>query len=455
MHQDNLDLFLSRFAEDFSFPKGAMEDLVTSMHDAMQRGLAGEECPLKMLPTFVGRPRGTEKGRYLAIDLGGTHVRILLVELDGRRGSRMRGVSRFAIPQEILRGRQRPIRSHRVRCGRIPSGARRPAGRHPRLAFTFSFPFAQTSPASGKLLEWTKGFTASGVVGRDVAVLLEEALGRRGLASIRVAVLTNDTVGTLAAGAYGNPICDLGVILGTGTNACYPEKNGRIARHPELAVGGETIVNMEWGGFDGFEATPYDEAIDLASANPGRQLLEKRVSGMYLGEIARRVLVAAADQKGLFSGHLPGPLAIAQSLSTEDLSRIARGAAVQAIPALSTASSRDGQAIRDIGRIVATRAARIAAAAMAAVILWLDPPLQRDHLIAVDGTLFEKYPGFRETIRAAHRELFGDRAGRVRMALVKDGSGIGSAILGAAVSESNACLCHRPLTAEVSDRLDR
>ena len=32
------------------------------------------------------------------------------------------------------------------------------------LAFTFSFPVAQTGIRSGKLLYWTKGFTATGVV---------------------------------------------------------------------------------------------------------------------------------------------------------------------------------------------------------------------------------------------------------------------------------------------------
>jgi len=244
------------------------------------------------------------------------------------------------------------------------------------------------------------------------------------------------------------------VILGTETNACYPEKNERIAAHPQLAAGAETIINMEWGGFDGIGATSYDEALDLASSNPGRQRLEKRVSGMYLGEIARRVVAAAADQGILFSGQLPASLATPQSLSTEDLSRLAQGEAVQAIRVLSTASPRDVQIIREIGRIVTTRAARIAAAAMAAVILWLDSSLQRDHLIAVDGTLFEKYPKFRETIRAAHRELFGDRAGLVRMALIKDGSGTGSAILGAVAATSRASLFHRDPSVAASDRLD-
>lgn len=37
-----------------------------------------------MIPTFVfGWPTGTEKGDYLALDLGGTNLRVCLVTLEG------------------------------------------------------------------------------------------------------------------------------------------------------------------------------------------------------------------------------------------------------------------------------------------------------------------------------------------------------------------------------------
>jgi hexokinase len=37
-----------------------------------------------MLPTFVfGWPTGKEKGSYLAVDLGGTNLRVCHVELEG------------------------------------------------------------------------------------------------------------------------------------------------------------------------------------------------------------------------------------------------------------------------------------------------------------------------------------------------------------------------------------
>jgi hexokinase len=49
------------------------------------------------------------------------------------------------------------------------------------LGFTFSFPVAQTSLISGTLIRWTKDFSATGAVGKDVVQLLREAFVRRGV----------------------------------------------------------------------------------------------------------------------------------------------------------------------------------------------------------------------------------------------------------------------------------
>ena len=49
------------------------------------------------------------------------------------------------------------------------------------LGFTFSFPVKQHSLTSGDLIRWTKDFTASGAVGKNVVQLLKEAFDRRGV----------------------------------------------------------------------------------------------------------------------------------------------------------------------------------------------------------------------------------------------------------------------------------
>ena len=92
------------------------------------------------------------------------------------------------------------------------------------LGFTFSFPIDQTAIDEGRLLNWTKGFGLKGVIGKDVVQLLKEALAKRGLGNVEILALLNDTVGTLVARSYKDPDCRIGIILGTGTNACYSEK---------------------------------------------------------------------------------------------------------------------------------------------------------------------------------------------------------------------------------------
>lgn len=49
------------------------------------------------------------------------------------------------------------------------------------LGFTFSFPVDQKSLISGNLIRWTKDFSASGAVGKDVVELLRDAFARRGV----------------------------------------------------------------------------------------------------------------------------------------------------------------------------------------------------------------------------------------------------------------------------------
>lgn len=47
------------------------------------------------------------------------------------------------------------------------------------LGFTFSFPLTQIGLTKGLLINWTKGFSCSGVVGKDVVKLLKDAINRR------------------------------------------------------------------------------------------------------------------------------------------------------------------------------------------------------------------------------------------------------------------------------------
>lgn len=56
-----------------------------------------------MLPSFVRAvPDGTEVGNFLALDLGGTNFRVLLIKLN-KREAEMSGTI-FRVPENFMRG---------------------------------------------------------------------------------------------------------------------------------------------------------------------------------------------------------------------------------------------------------------------------------------------------------------------------------------------------------------
>lgn len=123
---------------------------------------------------------------------------------------------------------------------------------------------------------------------------------------VDVTAVVNDTTGTLMSCAYQDRECRVGVIVGTGTNACYMESLENVE-----TVDGEfdpkrMIVNTEWGAFGDngvldFVRTEFDETVDNNSLNQGKQLFEKMISGMYMGELTR-VVLAFLCKKGLLFG---------------------------------------------------------------------------------------------------------------------------------------------------------
>ena len=296
------------------------------------------------------------------------------------------------------------------------------------IGFTFSFPLDQKEIDRGILITWTKGFKARGVQGKDVVKLLNEALKRKGLHTTRIAALANDTVSTLAAKSYEDKNCDMGIILGTGTNACYPEKTRNIKKLKKKTKSGKMIINIEWGNFNKLRKTSYDRELDKDTINPGEQILEKMVSGMYLGEVTRRVLKSVMPSFNKLKDFKSEYITLIESDNSENLSSVNRLLKKIGIKN-STLSGRKN--LKEVCEIVSTRAARIASSAMAAVITKMDKNLSKKHTIAIDGSLYEKHPGFSKKVRLTLKEIFGRKTDNIKISLTKDASGKGAAIIAA------------------------
>ncbi|VDM01430.1 unnamed protein product [Schistocephalus solidus] len=402
----------------FELKQADYANIRKNMNNAMLRGLnigTRDKASVKMYPSFVTKlPNGTEAGQYLALDLGGTNYRVILVTLAAKEHPPKIEERTYAIPRETMTSTGEELFEYIATT--LQNFLKRfgIADKEMKLGFTFSFPCEQYGLNEAILVRWTKGFDARDAVGKDVACLLQKAIDKTGL-KVQCVAVVNDTVGTLASCALEDRKCAIGLIVGTGTNAAYIEKSENVpfmhqilaSRNSPPITDESVIINMEWGAF-GEEGdldtylTPYDKLIDKESLHPGKQIFEKMVSGMYLGELVRLIILDLVDQKLLFRGDLPESLKTCHSFPTKYITETERDP-----PHLFYSTHYmltedlnvpivepiDDRVVRYACEIVARRAAYLAGAGIAALLHKLD----RKHVtVGIDGSLYKFHTRFRE-----------------------------------------------------------
>lgn len=113
----------------------------------------------------------------MALDLGGTNFRVLLIDIDGDRFHMESEI--YAIPQRVMLGHGSILFDRIAECLANFMEKQNVKDLRLPLGFTFSFPCTQEGLTVAKLVQWTKGFNCDGVIGRDVVELLREAIKRR------------------------------------------------------------------------------------------------------------------------------------------------------------------------------------------------------------------------------------------------------------------------------------
>ncbi|KAI9778078.1 MAG: glucokinase [Geoglossum umbratile] len=454
----------------------------------MNEGLRRRTPSMCQVPTYITRVAdGTEKGLALAVDLGGTNLRVCSVDLHGDNTYSVLQ-SNMPIPREVMVGERASLlfsfiarrvmtfleTYHQDCLPREPQSTRQ-GPRTFNLGFTFSYPAYQTGINSGTLLHWAKGFDIPEAVGKDPCKLLQDEIDLLHL-PVRVTALVNDAAGTIMSRAYTLPASrartSIGVIVGTGSNSVYLEKLSKVTKPLEGQYdrsAGEMLMSIEWGSFNNHLSvipnTSYDTELNQFSVYPGDQMFEKRFSGMYLGELLRIVLLSMhRDPKiSLFYGITRGGaatndkphlytrwsvdssiLSVAEGDDSNNLETLRRKIEeTLRIPA-DNISIGDAHAVKEVAHALGKRAARLVGMALGAVVLQseqLTSPVSTADIaapehgiidVAVDGSVFEHFPGFETYMREAMRAVDGiGTAGekRIRISIAKDGSSVGAAII--------------------------
>lgn len=325
-----------------------------------------------------------------------------------------------------------------------------------QMGLAWSFPIEQTCPRSGNLLAMGKGFCAThGVEGQDLSELIMRSCTKKGL-NVEMKAIVNDGAATLLSKAYNDPSTRISLILGTGTNAAVflPVSalgKGKFGKRPEswYTTAKHVLVNTEMSMFGKniLPTTRWDDDLNAHHVLPDFQPLEYLITGRYLGEIARLIVIEAIATAGLFEGLTPERLNEPYALDTRILAAFAtdkstnlvnaNAAFMQAHRLPSPPRLSELKFIREVAELVSTRAAVFLAVALHA--LWrlrtaaegIEPGEAANVTVACNGTIVEKYPDLRAGCQRQLDDLCvrsGALAGAVSLEMAPESSLFGAAV---------------------------
>lgn len=440
---------LDDFAEEvdrlFTAPLSMRNMIVMSDKIRDQFGSCLQSSPVCMLPSYThALPSGAEEGTYLALDVGGSTFRVALIELHGKGKMKILRESSAVIDNDVklLEGTLFfDWMAENIECMLRQVDASYGRQNVPlSMGLSWSFPIEQTSMNSGLVIHMGKGFLCSnGTVGQELGDLIVQSCRKRNL-NVQVDAIVNDSSAALLSRAYVDAQTRMSLILGTGTNVAihFPVWEIGLTKFGTRPPGWfdhakHVIINSEMSMFGGgvLPMTRWDDILNRTHLRPDYQPLEYMITGRYLGEIVRLIIVEAVETANLFGGELPHSMREPYSLDTSivafleaDMSpSFASSAALfqkqHTFPV--SPSAEDLQFLQRVCQTVSRRAAGYLATAIHSMwclrndvefprVTTSAVPIKetsevtvseteeqsRSLSIACDGSVINKYPGFRD-----------------------------------------------------------
>ncbi|ODQ65637.1 actin-like ATPase domain-containing protein [Nadsonia fulvescens var. elongata DSM 6958] len=327
-----------------------------------------------MLPSSIVRmPTGKESGLALAVDLGGSTLRIAIVKLAVAltketpvttmdNSAKILYMTSEDIQDDIKNSdgktfflwiglRIKQVADHALDNGWVQQNTNSaPASNTPviPMGLSWSFPISQTLVSRGRVLSMGKGYErlSKSIIGWDLKDSFDSVFCQLN-ANISLKAIINDTIASLLSNAYINQNTRLSLIVGTGINASvylpitsipkykhvYSEANDSLSPLSSAQV---TAVNVELSLIAGssdphtsatelFPVTVWDQYLsDKVVQVPGFQPLEQMVSGRYLGEVARLVISDLILKNQIADSTLPEGFDTVFGLSTKTMSLLAQ-----------------------------------------------------------------------------------------------------------------------------------
>ncbi|KAH7937263.1 hypothetical protein HPB49_009873 [Dermacentor silvarum] len=366
---------------------------------------------LQMENTYLTElPDGTEKGEFLALDLGGTNFRVLHLQLDPE-GDKQFHVKYYSVPDCIRLGPGEKLFDFLVVCIHDFMLTNNLMRKRMPLGFCFSFPMVQKALNVGILVTWTKSFNCDGVVGQDAVQMLKDAINRRGDMDIDIVAVVNETTGTLIENI----------------EKWEGDKTGVR----------EVVIDVEWGAFGdngvlNFVKTEFDRNVDDNSLLVNSFTFEKLFSGKFLGELVRYVLVKLIRERALFDGQASETIITKGTFTTADVSALegddSEGRAREILARIGylRVTDDDIAVVRYVCGVASARVALLVSICLAELLNRMQKPTVT---VAIDGSLYKHHPRFHQLMTEFITVLAPNRP--FKLMLAEDGSGKGAGLVAA------------------------
>lgn len=429
--KERCDQFLRRYGMhcDTIDMKENMENFISEM----EAGLRGDTGSLMMLPTYLGVDSNVPFDTpIIVMDAGGTHFRVATVTFREGQAPLIDSFEKYAMP-----GSQGTI-SREEFFDTIAKRLLPVISVSEKVGFCYSYPSEIQPNRDGKFIKFSKEVSVTGMEGALIGEGINESLKKMGQKPKEFLIL-NDTVAAMLGGVAMEEGTQgdshIGFILGTGTNTCYAEKCGNIAKiDAKDCNGGAMAINLESGGYALFPRGEFDERFDAMTKNPGQYKFEKMVSGAYQGGVLF-LTVKQAIEDGLFSsGFAEAFKGRADSIPLWEVDQFCDAPTGENPLAEMTKNSEEDRALL-LAMFEASyeRAARLVAINLGAVIVKTGKGKSEDTpvYITAEGTTFHKSRVFKEKLDYYVKNFLNGELGvYCKFLTVEDATLLGTAVAG-------------------------
>ncbi|KAF7494380.2 hypothetical protein SSS_09794 [Sarcoptes scabiei] len=275
----------------FRIPKSKIDSLQKRIINAIDSVLSNKDSSknsefLPLFNTLVTKyPNNQESGVFLGLDIGGTNLRIVLLNLkDSDESDRKIIIDNYDVPVEFRQSTSEKFFDYLAGClknfyDKNQNILKDSPSRIP-LGFSFSFCFEQLTINSGRCLQFGIATNLIDGIGKCPVQLFQKSIDSLQL-PVEIVALANDSTTTLICGKYFDPKTEISLILGSGGNVAYVEnvaadfrienpreKFGLPLAPEKMIINSEVFLFGDNHQIDDLK-TCYDFELDAMSLLPG------------------------------------------------------------------------------------------------------------------------------------------------------------------------------------------